>query len=199
MTERTKVIKVYESFRLGYCHCGCGEEIQNLRNRTNPYLIKFKRNHHWRLSKNKRDQRGEKNSRWKGGVYFDDGYWILTGKGDHPNSQKSDGHIPRHVYNYTVRDGELFCCMLPWGRVHHIIPVKEGGSDDLENLEGMILNKHISHHHKGKVGTKKNFGGRICLLCNSNKTIINKSDGHEIWYKYKDGFICPKCYKRNKG
>jgi hypothetical protein len=181
------------------CECGTCEDVIP-RYHSNGVYRKYAFNHHFRLAKNKRDQRGEKNYRWKGGMYFDDGYWMLTGKGDHPNAQKSDGHIPRHVYNFTVREGVLFCCMLPWGRVHHKKPIKEGGTDDLDNLEGMMLSKHLSHHHKGlsKPGNKKNFGGRICLLCGAQTTYINKGDGCEVWYKYENGFICMKCYNKNK-
>ena len=161
--------------------------------------MKYLFNHHFRLAKNKRDQRGEKNCNYKGGIYFDDGYWMLTGKGDHPNSQKSDGHIPRHVYNYTVREGVLFCCMLPWAIVHHKVPVDKGGSDDLENLEGMMRNRHIGYHQHLRPRPKRNKGDRICLLCESIDTYVDKNTGFEQWYEYKNGFICNKCYKKIGG
>lgn len=166
------------------CECGTCEDIITRYHRNGVYR-KYAFNHHFRLAKNKRDQRGEKNCNYKGGIYFDDGYWMLTGKGDHPNSQKN-GHIPRHVYNFTVREGVLFCCMLKWGRVHHKIPVKEGGTDDLENLEGIMLTKHISHHKT------KDMSDRKCNLCNG-KTYTN-SKGYEDWRKDINGYLCVNCY-----
>lgn len=40
---------------------------------------------------------------------------------------------------------------------------------------------------------------RICLICGSNETGINKTKygtPYPLWYYYKDGFLCKKCYCR---
>lgn len=179
------------------CECGTCEEIITRYHRNGVYR-KYAFNHHFRLEKNKRDQRGDKNSQWKGGKYFDDGYWMLTGKGDHPNAQKSDGHIPQHVYNFTVRDGVLFCCMLKWAVVHHKVPIDKGGTDDLSNLQGMMRNKHYGHHSRMRERPKMNKGDRICLLCESIDTYVDPKTSYEVWYIYKNGFICLSCYGKNK-
>jgi hypothetical protein len=167
------------------CECGTCEEVIP-RYHINGTYRKYAFNHHFRLAKNKRDQRGEKNCNYKGGIYFDDGYWMLTNKWDHPNCQKSDGAISRHVYNFTVRNGKLFCCMLPWGIVHHIIPVDKDGTDDLSNLQGMMRTKHIGYHHE------KDMSDRKCNLCNG-KT-YTKPNGYEDWRTDINGFLCVYCY-----
>jgi hypothetical protein len=175
------------------CECGTCEEIVT-RYHNNGTYRRYAYNHHFRLAKNKRNQLGENNSKWSGGEYFHrkEGYWYIKSHG-HPNAMK-DGYVRKHVYNFTVREGQLFCCMLKWGIVHHKNGVKD--DNDIDNLEGMMRSKHHSHHHKGKLGRKKNFGGRICLLCNSNKTTIDKKQNCEMWYKYHEGFICQRCYQK---
>jgi len=39
---------------------------------------------------------------------------------------------------------------------------------------------------------------RQCLLCNSNRTYVNKRLKKEIWHRYNAGHICTKCYTRNR-
>ena len=168
------------------CECGTCQDVI-FRFHSNGLLRRYAYNHHFRLAKNKRDQRGEKNSMYKGGRYFDDGYWMLTGKHDHPNSQKSDGAIPEHVYNFTVREGKLFCCMLPGSIVHHKNHIKT--DNRLQNLEGMVRTKHIAHHKK------KDLSDRICLLC-SSKTTYMKDGKYAQWRKYENGFVCMNCYMK---
>jgi len=175
------------------CECGTCEEVIP-RYHSNGTYRRYAYNHHFRLEKNKRNQSGKNNSKWSGGEYFHrkEGYWYIK-DWSHPNRTK-DGYVRKHVHNFTVREGKLFCCMLPWGIVHHINGVKT--DNDIENLQGMMRSKHLSHHHKGKIGRKMNFGGRICLLCGSNKTTIDKKQKCEMWYKFKDGFICQRCYQK---
>lgn len=145
------------------------------------------------MEKNKRNQWGENNSKWSGGEYFHrkEGYWYIKDR-NHPNRTKN-GYVRKHVKVFTDFHK---CCMLKWGIVDHINGIKT--DNDIENLRGMYQPRHISHHHKGKKGRKKNFGGRMCLLCGAKTTYINKNDGLEVWYKFKDGFICMKCYNKNK-
>lgn len=38
------------------------------------------------------------------------------------------------------------------------------------------------------------MNNRTCLICSSDKS--TKSKGYENWYKYKDGYLCHKCYSR---
>jgi hypothetical protein len=125
---------------------------------------------------------------YKGGRYFhkSSGYWYLTGKGDHPNSDEF-GAIAEHIYNFTVREGQLFCCMISGSIVHHINEDKE--DNRLENLQGMVRTKHIGHHKK------KDLSDRICLLCDS-KTTYMKDGKYAQWRKYENGFVCMNCYMK---
>lgn len=53
---------------------------------------------------------------------------------------------------------------------------------------------HQNLYHKGR---KKDYSNRFCLLCNSNITGKNNK-GCFNWYKFNNGFICSKCYNRNR-
>ncbi len=175
------------------CKCGCGDILTRCGKSKSFKPREFIFNHHMNLDEFKVDQNGEKGNNWSGGEYFHrgDGYWYVK-KTNHPNSQK-DGYIRKHVYIFT----EYYkCCMLKWGVVHHINEIKT--DNDIENLQGMMRKGHGKHHNLGKQKPKKNHGNRTCLLCNSNKTIMDKKQGYEMWYKYKDGFVCVKCYKKLK-
>ena len=35
----------------------------------------------------------------------------------------------------------------------------------------------------------------FCLNCGSDKTYIDKR-GYNLWYHYKDGYLCSRCYNR---
>ena len=38
---------------------------------------------------------------------------------------------------------------------------------------------------------------RICKICSSDTTLVDKTKG-ECWFKYDDGVICNKCYRKNQ-
>ena len=114
------------------CECGCGTLI--------PIINKLGRISRF---KNGHGNKGIRNGQYKSGRYMHNGYWILTMRYDHPNSNKR-GRIPEHVYNFTVRNGELFCCMLPWGVIHHKDENRQ--NNEISNLEGMVRSNHLSHH-----------------------------------------------------
>lgn len=190
LSEETKVIQKFKPFKLGFCACGCGAEIK-IKAFNNIHLIKFVRNHHFRLDKNKRNQWGENNTSWKGGRYLhkSSGHWYVL-RPDNKHADKN-GYVGEHV---IVFEEYYNCCMLPWAIVHHINEIKT--DNRIENLQGMVRNRHISYHQTKRKRNKKNLGDRICLLCNSIDTYVNKKEGYQVWYKYKDGFICLKCYKK---
>lgn len=78
------------------------------------------------------------------------GYWQLW-MPEH-NSASKDGRVLEHVYFYEQYHK---VCMLSWGVVHHIIPVKDGGSNMPWNLKGMMFRDHMILHH---TGNKYNVG-----------------------------------------
>jgi hypothetical protein len=50
--------------------------------------------------------------------------------------------------------------------------------------------RHIKKERK-----KKDWTGTICLLCGADTTTKNTRKNYR-WNKYKDGYICMKCYKK---
>lgn len=135
---------------------------------------------------------GENNPQWKGGKprQDKDGYWYIFNP-NHPN-HNIDNRIAAHrlVYEHYLSillDEEVF---IPRNyEIHHITPVKEGGTDALINLQLVTHEEHRALHSKDK-------STRFCSLC-GNKTYINKK-GHENWFVYQKKHICKKCYYRVK-
>ena len=191
--SRFNCTKCFDRNWLIECACGCGGILTRCGKNKDLKPREFIFNHHMNLDEFKVDKKGEKGNNWSGGEYFHkkDGYWYVK-KHDHPNAQK-DGYIRKHIYIFTEHHK---CCMLKWGVVHHINEIKT--DNNLDNLQGMMKKQHGVYHHSGKPKPKKNHGNRICLLCDSKTTLINKKEGHEIWYNYEGGFICMKCYKKTK-
>lgn len=164
------------------CKCGYCSEIIFLRDKTGR-LRKYKKGHR------------TKELRSKSVVY--QGYkkrksgYIQIKSYDHPNKD-GDNYVLQHrlIYEHYLKilfDEDVF---IPREyEIHHIIPVKQGGSNALINLQLVTHDEHRALH-------KKNMDDRFCLLC-GNKTRIDKK-GHEHWYNYKDGFICHRCYNKKR-
>ncbi len=187
MTEERRVIRVYESFVLGFCKCRCGTEISIIVSRT---LKTYVKGHHNRgRIGNKHPMFGKKGHNNKGGFVSQDGYTYIY-KLNHPNSKK-DGYIGLHVYNFTVRNDKLFCCMLKWGIVHHKIPINKGGSNELPNLKGTTRRLHPKEHIEDK-------SGRRCSnpSCKDPYRKLRKTKT-ENWYgDEKIGWLCNVCYMK---
>ena len=169
------------------CACGKCNELIPMINKKGK-VARFKNGHNAFL------RLGDKNPNWLGGRKKDkNGYWFLL----MPDyfSSNSGGYVLEHIYFYQ----EYYkCCLLPWGVVHHKEPVtKDYCNNMIWNLQGMTNSQHISYHHKGKVGKRKDHSKTICLLCGSNKT--KKQSGRNYgydWFVYGDGYICHKCYMK---
>ncbi len=162
------------------CKCGCGELLFRISKKG--MLTSFKR-HHQNNGKN-----GYESRHWKGGVIKMGNYWWIY-KSDHPYSTKQKRMLAhRLVYEHYLKilfDEDVY---IPKGyAVHHIIPVKEGGTNALINLELLTHKEHRSRHKDNTIPN------RICLLCNSKQTYVNKQN-HYYWYKYEDGYVCNNCY-----
>jgi len=111
---------------LKLCECGCGKEVVN----------RFVFNHHRKV---KDVLKGNKHPNWKGGRYIDKGY-ILIWKPDHPTSNKHG-----YVYEHRLIMEQYLRRYLNKGEVvHHIIPIKDGGTNSIENLQLFESNgKHL--------------------------------------------------------
>jgi len=136
-------------------------------------------------------QTGDKNPNWKGGRYKDGrGYWYIK-RPNHPFSSKR-GYVQEHrlVYEHYLSilfDEDIYIPKIY--DIHHIIPVKKGGTNALINLELLSKPEHVSLEHS------IDHSKTICLLCGSNETYMRENRNNRVdWYVYKNGYICSKCY-----
>lgn len=171
---------------LKLCACGCGELIRQFDNRGRPR--KFKRFHASKL---------ENNASWHGGHTKCRNYIRILQK-DHPRADK-DGYVMQHVIIYEhylkiLFDEDLY---IPKKyHIHHIIPIKKGGTNALINLTCLHISEHMRLH------IKKDMSNRYCFVCNSSTTSIDKN-GNPHWYRYnytddKESFICQNCYHKDR-
>lgn len=174
MTEQINIIKRYESFILGKCQCGCGEDIK-IMNKGHNHLLRFKKGH---------GQKGERNSRYRGGHYENNGYDCIYRP--HHKYAFGGGYVRTHRYIMELQLGRYLDPITE--HVHHIDGNKK--NNDLSNL--MIVTN--SQHQK--ITHEVDFSSYFCSECNSNKTQIEKN-GKPHWYDDDNGgHLCRKCYKR---
>ena len=132
------------------------------------------------------------NHNFRGGRYKIGNYWVLN-MPDYYSSNKA-GRVYEHIYVYQ----EYYkVCLLKWGQVHHIDPVREGYCNNMPwNLVGMMKQKHIDLHMKGNQYGKnntKNMDGRVCSfpLC-KNPNIKSR-----IWMNdINNDWLCQSCYDK---
>ena len=174
MSVIIRVIQRFESFVLGYCKCGCGKEIPLYDFRRKK--LRFFVTHH--------NIKGKFHPMWIGRVKFIDYGYLAIYRPDH-HFKKNDNSVRLHrfVYEYFHK-----CCLLPWAHIHHINGIKT--DNHKRNLIALTNSQHRKLH--GKV----DMSNRLCLLCNSTTTFYKKRLEYFVWYKYKDGFICQKCYSK---
>jgi hypothetical protein len=176
MSSITKTIQKFEPFVLGYCKCGCGEQIK-INNPKKKKLIFFV-NHH--------NSKGENHPMWNGGKRKDGYGYVLIWKPDHYFASVL-GYVKEHRLVYEKHHK---CCLLKWGHIHHINGVK-----DDNRIENIVLLSNAQHR---KLHGKIDMSGRYCLLCNSTKTFFKKDKQYFVWYKFQGGFICANCYNKSR-
>lgn len=183
MTEGIRVIKKFKSFILGKCRCGCNEDIP-VRSRGG-IIAKYKYGHY---------PKGKDNNSYKGGVWQFGLYRMLL-RPNHPNVHKN-GYILEHrlIYEHYLKilfDEDIY---IPKKiDIHHIIPVKEGGTNALINLEPKTRKEHKRHH-------LIDMSTRRCIICGTNKTRLQKYGDliRPIWHgDKKRGFKCTRCYSED--
>lgn len=149
------------------CECGCKQPVTY--NKYRP--CRFIHGH---------------NQKGKGGRIIIRGY-ILIRKPEHPFANKI-GYVREHR---LVMEEYLDRYLDPKEVVHHITSIKKGGMNDISNLKLFSNNsEHISHEFS------VNRSNRICYICKSDKTYINRKRGYTQWFKFENSFICRKCYDK---
>lgn len=108
----------------------------------------------WRFMKNngikarvaaKRNQRGENNSNWKGGIVKDDAGYVLVKVDGHPRAKKHGGYVREHILIMEILIGRH---LSPNEVVHHINGIKDDNRP--KNLMLMTKAEHISYHAKNR-------------------------------------------------
>lgn len=122
-----------------------------------------------------------------------DGYYYLF-LPNHPYATKRGYYLESR----KVVEDNIGRVLKPSEKVHH--KDKNPKNNDISNL--IIYSSHGEHmriEHKPKL----DMSDRICKLCESKTTSLDKKGGsgdkrYPKWLKYEDGFICKKCYDKNK-
>lgn len=182
MTAESKVIKVYESFKLGYCRCGCSTEIQ-IKNASHNFLKIYHKGHH-RRGADFGYITGQNNKWYKTGIRYRHNYrYILMP--DYFSAQK-DGYVVEHIYVYQ----EYYkVCILPWTEIHHKDPVREGWCNNM--IWNLLLLSKSEHRTLDRT---KNMDARRCSKCGKTKTYVKKN-GRPMWYG-KIELLCKRCYDK---
>jgi len=193
--RNTRTLKRFKSFILGFCKCGCGEEIE-IRPTTSGLLKQFKQSHNFRGSYH--DQTGESNNQWKGGsILYHDKYWMDRCVG-HPRATKLGHYVYRHI---IVMEKHLGRYLRKGEVVHH--KDENTLNNDISNLELLPSQSiHLSIHCLGK---HIDTSDRSCFECGSKTTRIKNpspSDNSHKTPRYtwhhlptdKINYYCEKCY-----
>lgn len=110
----------------------------------------------WRFMKNhgikarvaaKREQRGDSNSYWKGGIVVDGAGYVLVKRDGHPRAKKCGGYVREHI---LVAEKHLGRSLTPDEVVHHINGIKNDNRP--ENLAVMTSSAHLQYHTRVRKG-----------------------------------------------
>ncbi len=186
MTEETRVIKRFKPFILGFCICGCGNEIKI---RTTKGLLKRFEIFHG-------TPKGINHYNYKKGWWVSRRGYIVIRKKGHPNADKN-GNIFAHRW---IMSEWLERPLTKDEDVHHI---------DGNKQNNLIFNLQlIDHTYHSYIERKKNMSERFCLLCGSKTTFKKKSKSKKLnlskvpcWNRHpitKEKWICTNCYRKLK-
>ena len=175
--------------------CKCSLKCDKIFTRVDRFgvLREFARFHAIKV----RDQKGEKNTQWKGGKHYNEvTEYHFTRVPDHPHQY--NGYIVNHrlvmeQYLKILFDEDVY---IPSHiDVHHIDENKENNS--LINLELLEHGEHTMAHNW------VDMSGRYCSYPGCpipNETGLDKENGRPHWMKnpYEEGkYWCTRCYDKN--
>jgi hypothetical protein len=189
MTEiigSSKVLKVFPSFILGKCRCGCGKDVPiRTKRRT---LGKYISGHH-RIDYSKRKSPiREKHWKWNGGKMMagTKRKYVAIRRKHHPFRDPL-GYVFEHRYRMELMLGRY---LTEEEVVHHI----DGDKKNNEESNLMLFANNTEHM---KYERDEKMKGRICKKCGSNKTRVRSTRGRkylEWWGNKINGFICYRCH-----
>ena len=163
------------------CACGCGKSRPEKGYDGKPKKFIPGHNAFLRIG-DKNPNFGWTPPNYKGVIVTKFGYTKIHSP-NHPFRDSQD-YVMKHR---LVMEKHLGRYLSPEEKVHHIIPILKGGTDDIENL--MLFPNHSQHR---SYEMKKDMSNRFCKYCNG-KTYITKR-GHEQWYGNEiNGWVCRRC------
>lgn len=155
-----------------YCECGCKYLIPIVNKKGE--LAKYE-NHHYCRGKKPQIQNGR---------------YTMDLRPDHPFATER-GYVRTHRLALEAHYSEVFgipIFILPCFEVHH----KDGNTrnNHWRNLEMVTKREHVLIHHP-KIDTS----GRVCIYprCNMKYKKIKNPQ----WCKYKGGYICRNCHRKD--
>lgn len=129
-----------DEFILGYCKCGCKEQIEIRAKRG--FLKTWKQGH---------NNRGQRNYFWKQGKFINSqGYNMIYAPNDPFKNANNNILEHRDVYQKYYN-----CILLPYTIIDHI---NQNRLDNrIENLRPMYQGKHTRHHNLNRIYKKKSI------------------------------------------
>ena len=132
-------------------------------------------------------RKGENAPGWKGGKGLTGDKYIKIYYPDHHGKRKGSIVLQHRL----IYEQYYNCCLLKWTKIHHI----NGNKTDnrIENLLPVFNSQHSIIENSTRPLFIK------CLMCNSDKTHIQKSNGRDRWFPYENlGYLCDICNRMKK-
>lgn len=123
-----------------------------------------------------------------GGRVSDGQGYVMIWKPDHSHRTK-ENYVKEHR---LIWEQHHKASLLPWAHIHHINGIRD--DNRIENLQGLTHGQHTSITHA------KDHSDKICGICYSTKTIVEKGI-RKNWPHWRrdpedrSKWMCHKCYQ----